>query len=30
LNYEQLLDHYGMRVEDVVNAARRAMKRKKH
>jgi len=30
LNYEQLLDHYGMRVEDVVNAARRAIKRKKH
>lgn len=30
LNYEQLLDHYGMRVEDVVKAARRAMKRKKN
>ena len=29
LNYDLLLDHYGMAVEDIVNAAQRAIKRKK-
>ena len=29
LNYEELLDHYGMSVEDIVKAARRAVERKR-
>jgi len=29
LSYEELLDHYGMSVEDIVKAARRATERKK-